>query len=59
MLERCQRQAPPTGKAGPNPWVTTMKKHCQRLIRDAEKLVKGAESSAQCHKQRAKELEGE
>lgn len=58
MFESYQRQASPTGKAGPNPWVTKMKKHCQMLIKDAEKLVKDAETSAEFHKLRAKELEG-
>lgn len=58
MFESYQKQVAPTGKTGPNPWVTKMKKHCQMLIKDAEKLVKDAEASAEFHKLRAKELEG-
>lgn len=58
MFESYQKQSASLPKAGPNPWVVKMKKHCQTLIKDAEKLVKDAEASAEFHKLRAKELEG-
>lgn len=53
-----EKQAVTLPKTGPNPWVTKMKKHCQMLIKDAEKLATDADKAAEFHKLRAKEVEG-
>ncbi len=47
-----------TSPKTPNPWVTKMQKHCQMLAKDAEKMAKDADSAAEYHRLRAKELQG-
>jgi hypothetical protein len=58
MIEEYKSQAASSPKTGPNPWFTKMQKHCQMLIKDAEKLATDAEKSAEFHTLRAKEVEG-
>jgi hypothetical protein len=49
----------PDAKGGAkNPWNVKMQKHCQALIKDAEKLAADNEKAAEYHNLRAKELEG-
>ena len=58
MIEEYKAQAATSPKSGPNPWFTKMQKHCQMMIKDAEKLAADAEKSAEFHTLRAKEVEG-
>lgn len=59
MLENYKKSVPGPSKGGQaNPWAVKMQKHCQMLIKDAEKLAKDAEKSAEYHTLRAKELQG-
>jgi len=41
-----------------NPWNEKMKKHCEALAKDADKLAADAEKAADFHSLRAKELAG-
>ena len=49
----------PDAKGGAkNPWNEKMKKHCEALAKDADKLAADAEKAADFHSLRAKELAG-
>jgi hypothetical protein len=41
-----------------NPWNEKMKKHCEMLSKDADRLAADAEKAADYHTLRAKELQG-
>lgn len=58
MFDAYKAQAAPVGKGGQNPWVKKMQKHCQMLMKDAEKLAADAQKSVEFHELRAKELQG-
>jgi hypothetical protein len=52
-------KAHPDAKGGAkNPWNDKMKKHCEALSKDADKLAADAEKAADFHTSRAKELTG-
>ncbi len=52
-------KAHPDAKGGmKNPWNEKMKKHCEMLAKDADKLAADAEKAADFHTLRAKELAG-
>jgi len=48
----------PTNGPTPNAGTTKMKKHCQVIVKDAEKLAADADKAADYHAHRAKELQG-
>lgn len=43
---------------GRNPWTVKMEKHCNEIIKDADKLAADAEFAAKFHEMHAKEMEG-
>lgn len=45
-------------KTGENPWTVKMRKHCDALVKDYEKLASDAEMMADFHSARAKEIAG-
>jgi hypothetical protein len=52
-------KAHPDSKGGvKNPWNAQMKKHCEALSKDADKLAADAEKAADFHTARGKELQG-
>ena len=52
-------KAHPDSKGGvKNPWNAQMKKHCEALSKDADKLAVDAEKAADFHTARGKELQG-
>ena len=52
-------KAHPDSKGGvKNQWNEKMKKHCEMLSKDADKLAADAEKAADYHTLRAKELQG-
>ena len=48
----------PTNGPTPNAGAVKMKKHCEALAKDADKLASDTEKAADYHAQRAKELQG-
>jgi hypothetical protein len=48
----------PTNGPTPNVGTEKMKKHCEAIAKDADKLAHDAEMAAAYHEQRAKELQG-
>jgi hypothetical protein len=48
----------PTNGPTPNAGAVKMKKHCEAIAKDADKLASDAEKAADYHTMRAKELQG-
>jgi len=48
----------PTNGPTPNAGAEKMKKHCEAIAKDADKLAADTEKAADYHTQRAKELQG-
>jgi len=48
----------PTNGPTPNTAVVKMKKHCEAIAKDADKLASDTEKAADYHTMRAKELQG-
>ena len=48
----------PTNGPTPNPGTVKMKKHCETIAKDADKLASDAGKAADYHELRAKELQG-
>ena len=52
-------KAHPDSKGGAkNPWNDKMKKHCELIAKDADKLAADTDKAADYHTQRTKELQG-
>ena len=45
-------------KAPENPWLRKMRDHCDRFIKDAERLAADSDTFAEFHRLRAAELQG-
>ena len=58
-MARTYAKEHPDRKSGArNPWTVEMEKHCNAIVKDAEKLAADAEWAAKFHEMHARELEG-
>jgi hypothetical protein len=57
MAAAYAQQHVPTNGPTPNTEAVKMKKHCEAIAKDADKLAHDAEMAATYHEQRAKELQ--
>lgn len=58
MLAEYKKGAVDGQKGSENPWVKTMRQHCETYIKDAEKLATDADKFTEFHAMRAKEMQG-
>lgn len=58
MLADYKKGAVGGQKGSENPWVKTMRLHCETYIKDAEKLATDADKFTEFHAMRAKEMQG-
>jgi len=58
MMEQAGKAERLNPKATTHPRYEKMRKHCEPIIRDAERLVRDMEKFAEWHRMRAAELEG-
>lgn len=58
MLVDYKKAAVAGPKGSENPWVKTMRQHCETYITDAEKLAADADKFTEFHAMRAKEMQG-
>lgn len=56
MLADYKASAASNPKSGENPWVTKMRLHCGKYIKDANRLAIDADQFAQFHTMQAKEM---
>ena len=59
MAEEYRKSVPAPPKIrGENPWAKKMEAHCLTIAADAERMAKDADTAAQFHTLRARELQG-
>lgn len=58
MLADYKKGAVGGRKGSENPWIKTMRLHCETYIKDAEKLATDADKFTEFHAMRAKEMQG-
>jgi hypothetical protein len=58
MAKAYAREHPDRKSGARSPWTVEMEKHCQAIVKDAEKMATDAEWAAKFHEMHARELEG-